>query len=428
MNRKRFLRSLGLVAGGLAARPSGSVYASPSSFSRVLAATDNHEEFWKRIREQFTYPDGYIYFNTGGIGAAPKAVLEMVQMSMMQLEQSPRPGHDEAEWVRIKEACSPFLGPDCHPDELALTSTATEGINIILNGLGLKPGDEVITSSHEHVALNLPLLNHQKINNIKIKAFDPDLKNGARNVSLVEELLTSRTRLIIHSHVTCTTGQVLPVHAIGKLARERNILYAVDGAQAVGTLPVDVKASGIDFYATCGHKWMLGPKRTGLLYVQQDKLPLLQPTTVGAYSDTSHDLLRNEMVFKNTAGKFEYGTQNESLFRGLEAAAQFLTTIGREKIWEHNRSLAERFYKGLQEFEAAEILSPEEEKYRSSMITFRLKNKGYQETANYLTGEKKIRVRVVPEAGLNAVRVSFHVYNQDFEVERILEELRKFSK
>jgi selenocysteine lyase/cysteine desulfurase len=74
-----------------------------------------------------------------------------------------------------------------------------------------------------------------------------------------------------------------------------------------------------------------------------------------------------------------------------------------------------------------EILSPTEEPFRSSMITFRLKNKGYQETTNYLTSEKHIRVRMVPEAGVNGVRASFHVYNQDFEVERILEEIEKYA-
>ncbi|MCX6227469.1 MAG: aminotransferase class V-fold PLP-dependent enzyme [Bacteroidia bacterium] len=299
--------------------------------------------------------------------------------------------------------------------------------NIILNGLLLKPGDEVITTTHEHVALNVPLLNHQKLNGIVIKAFEPDLKKGANNINLIRNLITNKTRLIFHSHITCTTGQLLPVAEIGKMARDRNILYSVDGAQSVGTMPIDLKASGIDFYACCGHKWLLGPKRTGLLYVQKDKLPLLHPTTVGAYSNLSHDLIKGELKLRETAGKFEYGTQNESLFRGLETAAQFLLAIGLDKIREHNRSLAEQFCQGLIKIPGAEILSPAEEQYRSSMITFRLKNKGYQETANYLTDEKRIRVRVVPEAGLNAVRASFHVYNQEFEVERMIDEIRNYA-
>ncbi len=426
MNRNRFLKSLGLVSGGLALKPSGSAFATTDEFSKSIAGI-GADDFWKKVREQFTYPSDYIYFNTGGIGAAPKAMLNMVEATMLELEKSPRPGHDDKDWIDIKNSCAPFFGSGCLADELALTNTATEGINIILNGLQLKPGDEIITTSHEHVALNLPLLNHKRLNGVVLKVFEPDLLVGANNVKLIEHLISDRTRLIFHSHITCTTGQLLPVEAIGKLARERNILYAVDGAQSAGTMPIDLHALNVDFYACCGHKWMLGPKRTGLLYVKKDKLPLLQPVTVGAYSDLSHDILTGELTFRDNAGKFEYGTQNESLFRGLQTSAEFLLAIGLEKIREHNRSLAEQFYNGLAKMPDVEILSPAEEQYRSSMITFRLKNKGYQETAKYLTGEKRIRVRVVPEAGLNAVRASFHVYNQDFEVDRILEELKNYA-
>lgn len=427
MNRNRFIRSIGLISGGLALHPAGPVFSSPDEFSIALAGARDEKDFWKKIREQFIYPDDYIYFNTGGIGAAPLAVLDMVNDTMRQLEKSPRPGHDEKDWIAIKESCAPFFGPGCEHAELALTNTATEGINIILNGLQLKPGDEVITSSHEHVAMEVPLLNHRNINGIVIRTFEPDRNSGANNVNRVRELITGNTRLIFHSHITCTTGQLLPVAEIGKMAHERNILYAVDGAQAAGTMPLDLKALNIDFYACCGHKWMLGPKRTGLLYVRKDKLPLLHPTTVGAYSNLSHDLLKGELKLRETAGKFEYGTQNESLFRGLQTAAQFMLAIGLPRIREHNRGLAELFCQGLSKIPGTEILSPSEEQYRTSMITFRLKNKDYQETANYLTGEKRIRVRVVPEAGINAVRASFHVYNQAFEVERILDELRNYA-
>jgi len=425
MNRNKFIQSLGLVSGGLALSQAHGVFASPTEFSAALAAASDDVDFWKKIRKQFIYPSDYVYFNTGGIGAAPKVVLDMVEKTMRELEKYPRPGHDHEKWEQTKKTCTRFFGPDCTADELALTSTATEGINDILNGLDLKAGDEVITSTHEHVALNLPLLNHAKRNGVIIKTFDPDRNNGLNNVNLIKNLITHKTRLIFHSHITCTTGQRLPIAEIGKMAREQGVLYAVDGAQAAGTMPIDLKASNVDFYACCGHKWMLGPKRTGLLYIQKDRLPLINPVVVGAYSDSSHDLLKGELKLLETAGKFEYGTQNESLFHGLNTAALFLLAIGLDKVWEHNRHLAEHFYQGLNNLPGVEVLSPKEEPYRSSMITFKPKNKDFQETADYLTVKKRLRVRVVPEAGLNAIRVSFHVYNQEHEVDRLLEELSK---
>ena len=134
MNRNRFLRSLGLFSGGLTLASNPGVFGSPAEFSRALSMVAGEDEFWKRIRDQFTYPADYIYLNTGGIGAAPESVLAMVQKTMLELEKYPKPGHDEKEWLEIKKTIAAFFGPATDPDELALTNTATEGINIILNG------------------------------------------------------------------------------------------------------------------------------------------------------------------------------------------------------------------------------------------------------------------------------------------------------
>lgn len=424
MNRNSFLRSFGLISGGLMVAGPGRLFSNPEDFSKALSQAWDDQDFWKKVREQFIYPDDYIYFNTGGIGAVPRPVLDMVQKSNIENEQYPKPGHDETHWLNIKKTCAPFFGPGVQPEEISLVSTATEGINIILNGLMFKPGDEVITSYHEHVALNLPLLNHMKIHGIVVKPFEPDTRSGTANVDIIRSLITSRTRLIFISHITTTTGQIFPVAEIGKLAREQNILLAIDGAQALGAMPMDVKSLGIDFYASSGHKWILGPKRTGLLYISSEKRDLVHPMTIGAYSEMENDLRKGEFKFRDNSSRYEYGTQNEALFFGLETGAKFIQAIGIEKVHAHDRQLAEKFYHGLEEIPGMELLSPAEEQYRSAMITFRHKTRGYQEIANHLTGEKRIRVRVVPEAGLNAVRVSFHVCNQEFEVDKILDEIK----
>ena len=409
----------------MAAR-AGLAYNSPEEFSKALAGATDEKDFWKKIQEQFIFPDDYIYFNTGGIGAVPQPVLDMVQKSNIENEQYPKPGHDEARWLNVKKTIAPFYGPNVVPEELSLVSTATEGINIILNGLMLRPGDEVITTYHEHVALNLPLLNHVKISGINVKAFQPDLKSGAANVEMIRNLITPRTRLIFLSHITTTTGQVLPVADIGKLAQEMKILFAVDGAQAVGAMPMDMKAMGIDFYVASGHKWLLGPKRTGLLYISKEKRELVHPMTIGAYSEMENDLKKGDFKFRESGQRYEYGTQNEALFFGLERGAQFIQAIGLDKVYEHDRDLAEKFYHAVEQMPGMEMLSPAEEQYRSAMITFRSTRKKNQEIANYLTGERNIRVRVVNEDNLNGVRVSFHVCNQEWEMEKLVEELGRF--
>ncbi len=428
MKRRQFFGALGILASGsFIAKPDFAAAKVPSVEEALASALDD-ETFWKIVRQQFVFPKDFIYLNTGGIGAVPSLVLHEVSRSTDEQQLSPKPGHDEMNWNNVKITTTHLLSPNCKKEELALISTATEGINIILNGLPLQKKDEIITSTHEHAALHIPLLNKMQRQGIVLKPFAPDLKNGLGNVDRIAKLITKRTKLIFLSHVTCTTGQIFPLIEIGNLARAKGIWFAVDGAQAVGSMPMDITKAQVDFYTFSGHKWTLGPKRTGVLYVRQNLLEVLRPTTVGAYSDDGYDILKNELKLHPTAQRYEYATQNEALFYGYEKAVNFVKTIGLEKIRQHNRTLAEKFYAGLLSIPGVEILSPQEEKYRSSIISFKMKDKNYQDIGSYLSDKKKIRVRVVSEAQVNGVRVSFHVYNDEENVERILTELNNFLK
>ncbi len=425
MKRKEFLSSLGFIAGGMVLGARETSATPMESLRETLKIVKDDESFWKIIREQFIFPKDFSYLNTGGIGAVPEVVLGKVKTGLNQMEIYPSPGHDMEKWWEVKEKCAALLSPECEKEHLALTNTATEGINIVLNGLPLEKGNEVITSTHEHPALHVPLLNMMKRKGIVIKSFEPDLKEGMGNVERINQLISRKTKLIFISHVTCTTGQVFPLGAIGKLARDKGILFASDGAQAPVNVPVDLIRDKVDYYAFSCHKWMLAPKRTGVLYVRPETMDILSPTTVGGYSDAGYDFQAQSLKFQPSAQRYEYGTQNEALYWGMDAAMDFITAIGLENIWEHNKKLADRFYNGLQEIENINILSPVEEKYRSSMISFTIDGHDYKDIANYLM-EESIRVRTVGEAGLNAIRVSFHVYNNKEDVDRILEELKNY--
>ena len=427
MKRDDFFKALGLVTGGIALSGINRLYGEGSEFSRNLNAAGTDDDFWRIIREQFVFPRDYTYLNTGGIGALPSLVINRVVTSLNEQERYPRPGHGIESWQEIKKSCAPLLGPGTIPEEIALISCATEGINIILNGLGLKNGDEIITSSHEHQAVHIPVLNHHRFNGVGVKVFEPDTRNAEGNITRIKNLISSKTRLIIISHVTCTTGQIFPIREISEMAGSEGISFAVDGAQAPGGIEVDLEELGMDYYTCSGHKWMLGPKRTGILYVPGRNLEKLQPTTVGAYSDAGYDVDSLSLKLQDSAQRFEFGTQNEPLYLGLAAGARFINTIGPSRVRSHNRELAEAFYQGLKGIEGVEILSPGEENYRSSLITFRIPGRDAGDISAYL-GKNRIRVRVVNEAALNGVRVSFHVYNQMFEVDQILKKISEYVK
>ncbi len=430
MERRSFLQALGLLTGSLSLGRK-KVFAESlkgATFEQNLSDLQPlSPKYWQIIKEQFLLPDDYDYFNTGGLGASPFSVVEKVKNATTELEVYPQPGHDMNEWWEIKEKCARVFSKACNKEEIALTSCTTEGNNIVINGLPLSRGDEIITSTHEHAGLIIPLLNRMQRDGVVIKSFNPDMKDGLGNVERINSLITKRTRLIFVSHFTCTTGQRFPEKEIAQLAKDKKLWFALDGAQTVGNMPIDVKEYGCDFYATSGHKWLLGPKRTGIFYVKKSLLDTLRPTTVGAYSDDGADIFKKTLKLNPTAQRYEYATENSALYLGLETGIDFLNTIGFETVWQHNKHLAELLYRGLSTIPQIEILSPEQEQYRTSLITWKLKNVDFRKAASYLTDKKRMRVRVVPEAHVDGVRISLHVYNNEEQVENLLAEINKLA-
>jgi selenocysteine lyase/cysteine desulfurase len=424
MKRKDFLKASAAFVGGLALAGE----PKPADFRSLLQApaAENEEFFWKMVRDQFLLDPEWTFLNFGGLGSCPFPVLNSFSEWTRSEERAPSAGHDEKEWSKVKEKLARVLGKACRKEDLGLINCATEGVNIIINGLPLRKGDEVITSTHEHVAVTTGLLNRMQRDGIVIRLFDPDIDNGLGNVERISRLVNARTRLILISHVTCTTGQRFPDKEISLLAREKGIWFALDGAQAPVCVPFDIVECGADFYTCSTHKWMMGPKRTGFIYARRDMLDTLRPLSVGASSSARFDIKKNELVLHPTAQRYEYGTQNDALFYALGTAVDFCETIGMDRIWRHNHALAERFYQGLEAIPGVEILSPKEEAYRTAMIGFRMTTHDFSKIQAHLVADK-IRVRTVTEGGLNSIRVSFHVCNHDGEVTKILDSLKKLA-
>ena len=157
-------------------------------------------------------------------------------------------------------------------DEIALTRHVSEGINIVATGIDWEPGDEVIVTDEEHPAGSLPWMNLMKRRGIVVRQLPlaPYEKDGI--VERLDDLITPRTKLLCLSHVSTRTGFVLPAREVADTAHKRGVPVLLDGAHAVGLIPVNVKDLGCDFYSGCGHKWLLAPQGTGFLYVDADKL------------------------------------------------------------------------------------------------------------------------------------------------------------
>ena len=407
----------GLVAGA-AVVPTEPFRDLLSHATRWPEVAPNDEDFWRFVRGQFPLTHERAYFNTGGLGASPYAVIDAVKEKMDELEKMSETGHDETLWDAIKTDIGRLLG--CDASEIAFTRNTTEGINIVANGLPFRRGDEIITSTHEHVGNAFTWLAVQKRLGVVLKFFEPSTVSQQENLNRIQKLIGPRTRLISIPHAVTTTGLILPVKAIAEIARAKKLWFFVDGAQTAGMFPFNLHEMGCDAYATSGHKWLLGPKETGILYVRQDMLDTIDARFVGAYSDNGFDFLKGTLAFNPKAQRYEYGTVSTPLRVGLHAAVQFIQRIGIENVWKRDRALSTRLFKGLQAIPGVTVLSPADDAMRSAMITFMHARLPYLEVQKHLD-TLNLRTRGVSEGGLAALRVSTHIYNSPEEVDRVLE-------
>ena len=379
------------------------------------------------MREQFSLTHDRVYFNNGTMGPSPDPVLNAVINGMKEVELTGE--HREADGASLREKISNLVG--ALPEEIALTHNTTEGINIVAEGLPLRSGDEVIITTHEHVGNALPWLNRSRLDGIVIKSFAP-LKTAASVLMQIDALMTSKTKVIVVPHLSCTTGQVFPIEEIAALAHAKNIWCFVDGAHGTGMIPLSLRAWGVDFYASCGHKWICGPKGTGYLYVKKELLDIVEAKFVGAYSDTGWSLTSNPPHISGlapTAHRYDYGTQNTALYAGFSAAIDFFNQIGMQKINAYGCDLTQTLQDELLKHEAEiELLTPTETKSHAMMTSFRFRTgKDYTQFAA-LAGKSGFRVRQVPEAGLNAIRISTHLYNSKTEVMNFVALVEQFIK
>lgn len=429
MTRQDFLKWNAAILGGLAlpaaARAAG-VRSWPGAGRPAGAGPEPDDALWALVREQFLLDPEMVFLNFGGLGACPLPVLESLDKWTRVEERAPNAGHDEKEWNRVREKLAALLSPGCRADNVGLISGATEGVNAIINGLPLKTGDEVITSTHEHVAVSTGLLNRMQRDGIVIRTFEPDFRTGVGNVDRIAALVTRRTRLILYSHVTCTTGQRLPDRDVADLARSKGIWFALDGAQAPVNIPFDIVATGVDFYACSTHKWVMGPKRTGFIYVRDGMFDVLRPSVGGGGMVKTFDLAKRELVIQPNAHRFEYGTQNDALFYALGTALDFVGALGVGRIAARCKPMAERFHAGLREIPGVEPLAAAEASNRTLMIGFRMPGRESGKVFEALIRDR-IRTRVVTEGGLDSIRVSFFLNNRDEDVDLVLASIRKIA-
>ncbi len=380
------------------------------------------EAYWKNVRQLFPLTKDWVYLNNGTFGPSPYPVIEAMRTAQMDADQNGNYGSYDATPPKLAK----FVGAD--HDEIALTHNVTDGINLACWGVPLKRGDEVIITNHEHVGNAMPWLNREKLHGVVIRKYTPG-HTADETLNNISALINKNTRVIATPHIPCTQGQVFPVKEICRLAKDKGLFSLIDGAHGPGMIPLDLHDIGCDTYASCSHKWMLGPKGTGFLYVRKGFQDTLQAYYMGGGTDDGKwDLMTNPVTLGNyapSAHRYFGGTQANGLYAGVNASIDFIETIGMVNIHNRLKYLGKYTQDRLLEFgDKVELITPTEERSRCAVNGFRIKNVDYHKFFDKCA-ENKIRIRSVAECGLNSLRVSTHIYNSKADVDQLMEMIKK---
>jgi len=407
-NRKNFLAAItSATAGSVLLNtilPFSSARAQSNSFTAVQPGNE------------YLFADGLTYLNTGTLGPCRRDTIAESLKIWEELELLPVKfyGKFGAESLaeRTRSIAAGLL--NCDISEMLITNSTTSGMNAIAQGLRLKAGDRILTTDQEHGGGLLCWNYFAKYYGVTIDKINvpPGENNSELILKRVKEELKKKTKLISVSHVLSSTGLRMPIAEISSLARANGALCIVDGAQAAGAIEVDVKKLGCHAYATSGHKWLMGPKGTGLLYLSKDAQDIIRPMQFEESYNTYND---------------GNGVVNLASIVGLGKAIEYLQSIGINKIEEHNLGLRHRLFEKLKDLNNAKILSPADITLASPMLTVLLHDQ-FERTSfvKMLLDKHKLSIRPThKEFGFNGIRFSMHVFNTEREIDFASEIMHK---
>jgi len=382
------------------------------------------------IRAKIPATASLIYLNTGWQGPSPRPVITAVQETFALEAEAPTAPPVNAKRLEISRKARRALAGliNATPEEVSLQQNTTEGINIVVSGLGLKPGDEVITCSLEHSSVVVPFYFSRERYGVTAKIVHLSGQDSDADIlARFEEALSPATKLVVLSHVTYGSGQLLPIREICRLAHARGAYLLLDAAQSVGQMPVDVRELECDFCAFPGHKWLLGPAATGALYVRRDLIQRLEPPKVAHHAADYYNFRGDFRPKVDAIEKFELTTVSVPLLAGLLAADEFLRGIGLEAVRERALHLARYATARLSRAPGIRLVSPEkEEAVASGLVSFSLLGVPPEVMTACLWERERIVARTVPNA--SCTRLSLHVFNTEAEVDAavtIVEELAR---
>lgn len=381
-----------------------------------------------KLREDTPGCGSIMHFNNAGASLPTQSVLDAV---INYLNEEARVGgymmkgnsNDQIQMF-YKRAAQLI---NANPDEIAITSNASESFNHILYSIPFEPGDEIITSEIEYGNSFVNYINLKNKKGVVLKVI-PGLENGDFDLEAFEQAINPKTKLVAIAHIPTSSGAVLDIEAIGRITKKHGILYLVDACQSIGQLPFDVEKVACDFASTTSRKYQRGPRGLGFLYVRKSALAQLEPRILD--TNTAHWKPNQEVLLERSIMMFEHWEKNYGLVLGYSEALRYLLELGVENTWKRIQYLADYTRKRLAEVPDVNVLDPGSKK--CGIVTFNKKEIHATEVKARLL-KSNINVSVsLPFSSLTdmqrrgvdaAVRASVHYYNTEEEINKMVDQL-----
>jgi selenocysteine lyase/cysteine desulfurase len=432
VTRRRFLGGSAAALGGLTTGLLGeTLQAQPKAPPRAMGlaalkptgALD--EAYWWKVRGQFNVTDGLTFMNNGTYGPTPRVVLEALGKYERELAEDPTDNYRNEGRDEVRKRMAAFVGAT--PDEIALTRSTSEGMNIFLRGFDWKAGDEVVYCTHEHGGGIQPLLQLEARYGVKLVKIEvpspPDSVDQI--VKIYERAMTSKTKMIMVSHMTYVTGLITPIKALADLAHSKGALISVDGAHPLGMLDLSLGAAGIDHYAAAGQKWLLAGTGTGVCYVKRSVQDRIWPLMGYADLKTTND----PKAASYGARKYELGGQrNVPSFMAMAEAMDFHEAIGKKNVEGRVRQLSTKLRAGLKGIPGVKLWTSEDPQFAAGLTLFSVRDIPMENVVKGVYEFNRVWIRTMATGNLNGVRAATHIYNMPEEVDRLLEAVEHVAK
>jgi len=384
-----------------------------------------------QLRKDFPVLDRVIYLDSAATSQTPRPVVEAMNEYFFEytanygrgaykLARTTTERYDEA-----RRKVAKFMGAkEC---QTIFTKNTTEAINMVALGMKWSKGDHIITSILEHHSNFLPWL-RLRPKGVEVSVIESD-RQGILSPESIEDAMTEHTKLIAITHISNVFGSILNIQEIAKIAHENGAALLVDGAQSLGHMPVDVEKLDCDFLAFPGHKGLLGPPGTGVLYVKHPDQ--LEPVYLGGGGIKS--VTRDSFELDESPACFEPGTPNIPGIIGLGAAVEYVEKVGITDIEHHVTSLARDAASRLAELPNVEVYGPSE---RAGVVSFNVASMDSHDVSMVLD-EHGICTRSGHHCAMPAhqflgipgsVRASFALYNTQEEVDALVDVIKDITR